>query len=76
MEDIRESVDRIQGYLIQGVQPLPFVYFEFLSQLYTLSKRRKLCLTPLALLEYYNLKVNIQMQNIIARRQQRKRRVA
>jgi hypothetical protein len=71
-------VNDVQSYLMRGVIPHPCLYFTFLAELYRLSKRRKVCMTPLALLEYYNLRIDNQMTQIIERRQQvrKQRKVA
>lgn len=48
------TVEEIQGYIVNGVTPLPIVYDQFLDQLHTLQKQRKICMLPMATFDLYH----------------------
>lgn len=61
-------VSDVQFYLAKGVILHPHVHFNFLSELYSLSQSKKACMVPLALLEYYNIRMNRRIQAIVDRK--------
>lgn len=69
-------VNNVQTYICQGIIPHPYLYLAYLTELFEQSKQNQVCMTPLGLLEYYNLKINIKIKTRIeqaeARRKTRK----
>lgn len=63
-------VNTVQDYICKNVIPHPHIYFLYLSELYQQMQQKQISLTPLGLLEYYNLKINFQIKATIDRRKQ------
>lgn len=65
-------VNDIQYCIAKGVAIHPHAYFEFLKTLHEMSQRKKVSMVPLAMLEYFTLRVNRNMTAIIERKKIRK----
>ena len=65
-------VSDIQYCLVKGVAIHPHAYFEFLKQLHEMSQRNKVSMVPLAMLEYFTLRVKRKMTLAIERYKLRK----
>lgn len=64
-------VETVQDYICKNVQLHPLLYFQYLTELYQQMRQERLSLTPLGLLEYYNLKINLQMKTNTDKRKER-----
>jgi len=63
-----QLVNDISLYIAKGAIPHPVVYFEFLTQLNEMAKRERASMVPLAMLEYFTLRVNRKIQVTIQRK--------
>lgn len=69
--DGEKLVSEVQLYLSKGAILHSHIRFNYLSELYNLTQRKKACMLPLPLLEYYNLRINRKIQAVIDRKQRK-----
>lgn len=62
------TLDNLQDFCAKGAILLPSLYFEYLQQLQTMSEQQKCCLLPSVLLEFYSLRIDKQIQEIVIRK--------
>lgn len=56
MKRSKISVNEIQFYLSKGAHLHPLLYRTFLSDLYELQNKHKVCLIPISILQHYHIK--------------------
>ena len=73
------TVDEIQGYVSNGVRPLPFIYEYFLEQLRELEKQQQVSMLPIAIFELYHFNLRkrlVERINICRQFRETRRKVA